>query len=295
MIPDKSVNVGTRLGSMLIDHFFMIFICMAFSLPLMIKQFSEAFTISHEPQKFGDFTGPLFQLSLLGFALYFCKDCINGRSIAKRILKLQVVNNKTLKVASPLRCFLRDIFIIIWPIEVVVALINPSRRIGDLIAGTKVIAYDSVSVQKELNFTQVVISVALSFGLISLLISPIYLLMPAPHKVEYIETSYNSVASKALEKLYTDSLSENLEADVKVYDKIKNSNLKYISVIYKLKENYLEDESKEEKIKKLTMSHLYSMYPENEFTGQAQYIYKTDGSMQNNTNYIGVQNASSSN
>lgn len=34
---------------------------------------------------------------------------------------------------------LRNITLIIWPVEVVVSLINPGRRLGDFLAGTRVV------------------------------------------------------------------------------------------------------------------------------------------------------------
>lgn len=51
-------------------------------------------------------------LGILGLALYFCKDIINGRSLAKRLLKLQVVDNTTGEVASPMQCFVRNLFVL---------------------------------------------------------------------------------------------------------------------------------------------------------------------------------------
>ena len=44
---------------------------------------------------------------------------------------------KTDTVASSLKCLIRNITIILWPIEVIVVLVSPSRRIGDFIAGTE--------------------------------------------------------------------------------------------------------------------------------------------------------------
>ena len=41
-------------------------------------------------------------LAMFGFALYFCKDIFNGRSIAKRILNFQVVDNYTGESGKPL-------------------------------------------------------------------------------------------------------------------------------------------------------------------------------------------------
>lgn len=290
MTPEKNVNAGTRIGSMILDHFLMTMICMLFIIPTMIKGFAGAFTISHEQKDIGGgFSGLPFYIGLFGFALYFCKDCINGRSIAKRIIKLQVVDNTTGQVASPLKCFVRNIFCIIWPVEVIVTLINPSRRIGDQVAGTKVVYYDPTLVeQPKVNIKKLFIPVALAFGLLLLITLPFKSLQSSMPKVKFVESSYNDTESKALEKLYGDSLGQNLSASVRVYDKIENQNLKYVSVIYRLKENYLDDPSNSKELKRITMQYLYSMFPENTFTGQAQYVDQESGSMQTSSNPIGT-------
>jgi len=67
------------------------------------------------------------------------KDICNGRSIAKRVLGYQIINIKTNDAASDFKCMLRNITFIIFPVEVILALLKNKRRIGDLIAGTKLI------------------------------------------------------------------------------------------------------------------------------------------------------------
>jgi uncharacterized RDD family membrane protein YckC len=290
MTPEKNANAGTRLGAMILDHFLMTMICVIFFIPTIIQGFAGAFTISHEQKDIGGgFNGPLFYLGLFGFALYFCKDCINGRSIAKRIIKLQVVDNKTGQVASPLKCFIRNIFCIIWPVEVIVVLLKPGRRIGDQVAGTKVMLYEPALVeQQKVDIKKLLVPFALAFALLILVTLPIQSIQSSIHRVKYIESSYNDTESKALEKLYSDSLGQNLNASVRVYDKIENQNIKYISIIYRLKENYLDDPVSSRELKKVTTQYLSSVFPENTFTGQAQYVYKEGGNMQVSSNQIGT-------
>lgn len=69
----------------------------------------------------------------------FNKDIYKGQSIIKIYFYLQVVDFKTKKTASPLQCFIRNITFIIYPIEAIILLFSPTRRIGDLIARTEVI------------------------------------------------------------------------------------------------------------------------------------------------------------
>lgn len=290
MTGGKEINVGTRLGSMILDHFIMTMIAMVFFIPMMVKVFSNAFTITHEQPEM-DFGGPFLYVAVFGFALYFCKDIVNGRSIGKRATQTQVIDNNTGQVASPLKCFIRNIFCVIWPVEVILTLINPSRRIGDMVAGTKVVPYDPIHVeQPKFDIKMAILPLAISYGLLLLFILPFQALKPAFSKIDYVETSYNISESKELEKLFADSLGQNLNASVKVYDKMQHQNLKYISVIYILKENYLDDESTSNQLRQVTDQLLYSKYPKQTFTGQAKYVFQSDGIMQSSSNSIGTNN-----
>src|SRR5690606_22645628 len=100
----------------------------------------------------------LFMLCL--FSIYLNKDVINGRSPAKRIFGLITVNNKTGERANPIETCLRNITLIFWPVEVIFILISPQRRIGDYIAGTKVID-DKKNTTAKINKKQIAFSIFL--------------------------------------------------------------------------------------------------------------------------------------
>ena len=79
-------------------------------------------------------------LVFIPFFIYLNKDFFNAKSPAKRILGFQVIDRKTNKPANELQCFVRNLTICVaWPLEVIVGLINPERRIGDFLANTKVV------------------------------------------------------------------------------------------------------------------------------------------------------------
>jgi len=282
----RPISVGTRLVAMLLDHVFMTIIAMVFFLPTMISGFSGAFNVSHEQTDFNFMGGPMKYIGLFGFALYFCKDIINGRSIGKRILKLQVVDNKTGEVASPLQCFVRDIFCILWLIEVIVAITNTSRRLGDKVAGTKLVHFDPTLEQPKTNVSKLALPVIISFGLIVLLMS----LMPSASmaKTNYSETSYNAAESKELEKLIADSLGQYLTPDIRVYDTVKNENLKYVSTILKLNENYIADNNSYNQLHDMATNLIYSKLPKETFTGQIKYVYQSGGQFQSRATTIGT-------
>lgn len=281
---EQKVNAGTRLGTMILDHFIMTFGAMIFAVPGMISGFATAFNISHE-QKSPNLFGNMSYVMLIGFAVYFCKDSINGRSPAKRILKLQVVDNTAGKAASPLKCFVRNIFCVLWPIEVIVALVNPSRRIGDFVAGTKVVPFDPTVEQQKTNWGQIGISLALAYGLMLIIMLPFNMMKAglANQQVKYNETSFNEPVSKETEQLFADSLGNYLTADIRVYDKIENEDLKYVSIIFRLKENYLADDESFGRLKTSTIPLLLTKFPEKTFVGRIQYVYQSGGSMQSRT------------
>lgn len=279
---DSPISTGTRLGSMLMDHFFMTMIAVVIAIPGMISTFANAFEVTHEQEGPTSMSGPFFYINLFGFALYSCKDCINGQSLAKRLLTLQIVDDETGLPASPIKCFVRNLTLILWPIEVVVALTNTSRRLGDRIAGTKLVVYDKTAEQPKVNFGKVVVPVLISYGLTILLMLPFIALTSAveTEKINYVETSYNEQLSKETEKLFADSLGQYLTASVKAYDQIQDKPLKYASVIFELNGNYLEDDQNYEKIKSMTMPVLLSKLPEKTFIGQVKYVYRTGNSIQ---------------
>lgn len=188
---EQKIDAGTRLAAMILDHFIMTFGAAVFMIPGMISSFANAFNISHE-QTSPDLFGNMIYFMLIGFAVYFCKDSINGRSPAKRILKLQVVDNSTGAPASPIRCLIRNVFCMIWPIEVIFALANSNRRIGDFVAGTKVVPFSPPTEQQKPMWVQVGISLALAYGLLLIVMMPFNALQSrmASSQVKYIETSF---------------------------------------------------------------------------------------------------------
>jgi uncharacterized RDD family membrane protein YckC len=78
--------------------------------------------------------------TILGFGMiyYLLKDLYKGRSIGKRFMGLVVTDNNN-KSAIPRmnRLIIRNVTVLIWPIEIIV-LILKRRRLGDIIAQTDV-------------------------------------------------------------------------------------------------------------------------------------------------------------
>ena len=84
-----------------------------------------------------------FILGLLWMPLYcLFKDCLFGRrSLGKLICGLAIENSETGEKASFGSLIVRNLAYVIITIEGVVVLLNKGRRIGDLMANTKVVRY----------------------------------------------------------------------------------------------------------------------------------------------------------
>lgn len=120
-----------RISSMLLDHIFLTLV--------VVPLGTLIFVIGFQFQEIQDKWVGL-GLMFFPFFIYLIKDTLNGKSPGKRIQGYQVIDLKTESVANELQCFIRNLTIcIIWPIEVIVAFVNPERRIGDYLASTKVV------------------------------------------------------------------------------------------------------------------------------------------------------------
>lgn len=275
-VTEQQVSSGKRLLSMILDHLIMTLIAMIFLTPLLIKELSFDTTVSHELPRNNTLNLTTI-LGLLAFAIYFCKDCVGGQSIAKRILKLQIVSNSTEQVASPIRCLIRNIFTILWPIEGIVALFNPSRRIGDYVAGTKLVALNQKNERVNSNPLQILISLllALALSLVVLLLFQKNETKSEEGNVDYIENSFNEKVSNEISQRYNDSTFNWLTADIKVYDKIKDEDMKFVSAIFYLKDDHFSSDVKYNQMENMILPILLEKFEERTYVAHIQYVYKT--------------------
>lgn len=279
---ENKPDAGIRLGAMIIDHFAMTFIAGILSIPFFIGTIGSlifsGLQATHEQNTEGPFDG-LF-LMLIPFAVYFCKDSFHGRSIAKRVLKLQVVEHSTGQPASPLRCLVRNLLIVIWPLEVIVTLTSPERRLGDRLAGTRVIKLDSAEqTNPNLNWGQIGLSFLGAMAFLLAFAFPFVQSIPVEEKIEFVKGTLNEAEAAKLESLIADSLNNSSSVDVLIYDQIKgDEDLKYISVIITTENSmnvYYNSDQREE----ITESLLLSVYPPETFVGRVQYLNEIGGSM----------------
>lgn len=279
MEDDKEITIGIRLASMLVDHFIMTFAMLIPIIPFMVIGMKDAFNISHEQTSME----PNFMIYgfILGFAVYFNKDFFDGRSPAKRILKIQILNNNTGEVAGPLKCVLRNLTIPIWPIEVIFILINPKRRLGDYIAGTRIVTYDSYNIKKKWQLKDYTLSITIGLVFTYLISLPFIVLSDAwqEEDVKYIPDSYNSDLSTELTSFlsyrlrnYSDSSS------IRLFETIENDSLKYVSLLfYANNEDLLESSGKFDRIKQMIIDTLDLKVPKSSFVLSGKIIHKVPG------------------
>lgn len=79
------------------------------------------------------------------------KDSWGGQSIIHRLYGYKVVNAKNNQTAGKIQCFMRNLTFVCWYVEIIPLLISPKRRIGDLIAGTKLIEVEISDPKKILD------------------------------------------------------------------------------------------------------------------------------------------------
>ncbi len=118
-------------------------------------------------------TGDDHLISLTVITFYFInKDMFKGQSFLKRHGGLIVIDTKTQAPASAIKCLLRNFSLILWPLEIMVLMYSPSRRIGDYLVGTKVMNCPTSNFNnmvediKEFRFISIRFFITLILGLL---------------------------------------------------------------------------------------------------------------------------------
>lgn len=166
-----SVNPGKRLLVMLVDYVLMSILA-AIIIGPFIKLPAKLVINSTQSSFLQLFDKESVYLILLGMTIFLCKDCIGGRSVAKRIFKYQVLDSKTGAPATPLQCLLRNFSVVFWPVEVLMVFFNPVKRLGDRISGTIVAPYEDRQSSSPIRWVQIPICLLLGFAFLYLFLLP---------------------------------------------------------------------------------------------------------------------------
>jgi uncharacterized RDD family membrane protein YckC len=123
-----------RIVAYLIDHFTMSFLIISIVFISLGTDFMNETDI-------GNKMAIMLPTMLIGFFLYFAKDSIKGISPGKWIMGIMVRDENELNVIPSFgRLFIRNLFLIIWPIEfIVLATSQEKKRLGDRTVKTIVV------------------------------------------------------------------------------------------------------------------------------------------------------------
>ena len=118
-----------RIAAFVIDHFVMTFLMVSLFFIALAPNFMDE-------NKRSKMIIAMLAVMLLGFLLYFAKDSIKGISAGKWIMGIMVRDeNNQNEIPSFGRLLLRNLFIIIWPVEFIVLAANDQKkRLGDKVA-----------------------------------------------------------------------------------------------------------------------------------------------------------------
>lgn len=123
-----------RIAAFFIDHFVMTFLIVVIAFLSLGSNFMDE-----------NGTDKMFKtmlyVMLAGFLLYFAKDSIKGISVGKWMMGIMIRDeNNPNEIPSIGRLFLRNLFILIWPVEFIILATNDDKkRLGDKVAKTAVV------------------------------------------------------------------------------------------------------------------------------------------------------------
>lgn len=102
---------------------------------------------------------PSIILGCVGYIYFLSKDFFGGQSLGKRLQKLQLVSLDGGQV-SYLRMVIRNLFLVVWPIELIIYLLNSGQRLGDILCKTTVVQATEENKQ-PIDTRKLLISIAL--------------------------------------------------------------------------------------------------------------------------------------
>lgn len=129
-------TIGKRIAAFIIDHvIFCVFSGMLFYI------FSFITNVNLKTISFESLVNIVNRIIITILVIYIFKDCIGGRSIGKRIIGIAVREKADLnKVPNFAKLILRNLFILIWPVEFFVLILDKENcRLGDKLSKTLVV------------------------------------------------------------------------------------------------------------------------------------------------------------
>lgn len=123
-----------RIAAFLIDYFVILIIIVSIFFLAFGKNIMDENSMGKMPIA-------LLAVIISGFLLFFLKDSIKGISVGKWIMGIMVRDAKNPNIVPSIgRLFIRNLFILIWPVEfIILASSQENKRYGDKIANTIVV------------------------------------------------------------------------------------------------------------------------------------------------------------
>lgn len=122
-----------RAAAFLIDHFVIVYLIVTLTFGVAGDFISD--------ENSGSMVSAMFSVMIPGFFLYFIRDSINGTSLGKWVMGIKVCDRTNPDITPSFgRLLLRNLFIIIWPIELIALIASEEkRRLGDKFTNTEVV------------------------------------------------------------------------------------------------------------------------------------------------------------
>ncbi|RIH66674.1 RDD family protein [Mariniphaga sediminis] len=173
-----------RIAAFIIDHFTITFLLVSTVFLSMGTSFLDNNDISK-------MTITMLAVMPIGFLIYFVKDSIKGISMGKWIMGIMIRDADELnQVPSFGRLLIRNLLIIIWPVEfIVLALSQEKKRLGDKIVNTIVV--NNPNKPNKLPRIIALIGVGITFFTFIILFVGVTMKSSEAYKVAIIEIEQN--------------------------------------------------------------------------------------------------------
>ncbi|AYB35389.1 RDD family protein [Chryseolinea soli] len=173
-----------RIAAFLIDHFVITFLMVALIFLILGPGFMDN-------DNFSKFMTTLWLVGVPGFLLYFAKDSIRGISAGRWIMGIMVRDaDNPQEVPSPGRLAIRNLFLILWPVEFIALAVSPEKkRLGD--KSMKTVVVKNPNKAAKLPRVLALVGVGLAFFVFSFLFAGNALKNSDAYKIAVKEIEHN--------------------------------------------------------------------------------------------------------
>ncbi len=165
--------LSSRMQSMISDLWFSMIVSLPFFLLFLIPFLTIQSLILDNDDFLTSYLLTMIVPWLIMMFILLNKDIANGMSAGKRTFGYRIVDYKTKGDVSKIQCMMRNVTMMIWPLEVIMILISPNRRIGDLIAKTEVVKSETKPIETLLEDLNSINKISSNLIIYSVIISVI--------------------------------------------------------------------------------------------------------------------------